>query len=329
MLLFTSLILSGAAFIAALFLLIRLDHARRMSDYQCNLAINLHARQMSAILKSAPILPGIARPGLVASVTTTRHRLGTVGMAVESMLLQTVRPESVNLYLSNDIDIGLLPESLIRLQDMGLNIHFVPDVGPHTKLIYALERYSNHHVITFDDDFYAPPNSLETLLRTAEQAPHAIVGNWVRQLRIGRDGKVRKAKEGRLMTPKTQVREIDAPSRPLRMGYDFFAYGTGGILYPPGCMDARVFDIATFRALCPTEDDVWFKAMSLLRDTPVAATNLGHSPKHHSLSGSQASALRHDNYCGSVQKASSQIAAVFEHFDLVDRIAHLNRQQYP
>ena len=157
MLLFTSLILSGAAFIAALFLLIRLDHARRMSDYQCNLAINLHARQMSAILKSAPILPGIARPGLVASVTTTRHRLGTVGMAVESMLLQTVRPESVNLYLSNDIDIGLLPESLIRLQDMGLNIHFVPDVGPHTKLIYALERYSNHHVITFDDDFYAPP----------------------------------------------------------------------------------------------------------------------------------------------------------------------------
>jgi len=109
------------------------------------------------------------------------------------------------------------------------------------------------------------------------------------------------------MTPKTQVREIDAPSRPLRMGYDFFAYGTGGILYPPGCMDARVFDIATFRALCPTEDDVWFKAMSLLRDTPVAATNLGHSPKHHSLSGSQASALRHDNYCGSVQKASVRL----------------------
>lgn len=322
-------ILAGAACIAALFLFQQGRRTTRLLDYSANLSINLHARQMSAALRASPALPGIVRPGLLASVTTTRDRLGTVGLAVESMLLQSVRPQVVTLYLSDGIETKELPDGVLRLQDYGLKLHFVPDVGPHTKLIYALRDYPGHVITTFDDDFYAPSNSIETLLRTAEQAPGAIVGNWVRQLCTGIDGKTKKAKSGKLITKRTQVREIDAPSCRLKIGYDFFAYGTSGILYPPGCMDKRVFEIDTFRRLCPTEDDVWFKAMSLLRDVPVAATCLGHSPKHHTLAGSQAVALRHHNYAGNRHQACSQMSAVFAHFDLDDRLKALKRRARP
>ncbi|MGZ6792725.1 MAG: hypothetical protein ACXVFV_07210, partial [Mycobacteriales bacterium] len=43
-----------------------------------------------------------------------------------------------------------------------------------------------------------------------------------------------------------------------------FLTGVGGILYPPGSLDPRVADVGSAMRLCPTADDVWFKAMSLL-----------------------------------------------------------------
>lgn len=178
-----------------------------------------------------------------------------------------------------------------------------------------------------DDDFYYPVNSVETLLRTGQAAPNAIVGNWVRQLKTDQSGRIKRAKSGKLVTTKKQVRDIDCGSPNLKIGYDFFAYGTSGVLYPPACMDDRVLDIDMFRRLCPTEDDIWFKAMSLLRDTPVAATSLGHSPKHHCLAGSQAVALRHQNYSAAAA-TDRQFAAVFEHFDLYERLKILKKRPF-
>jgi hypothetical protein len=320
-----SLIIAALALAAILFLIRQTFLDRRLMDYSANLAINLHAQQMSATLRPTRTLPGVVRPDLIASLTTTRNRLGTVGFAIESMLLQSVRPASIQLYISDAVEASEIPDALYQLQDYGLHINFVPDVGPHTKLIYALRDFPGHFITTLDDDFYLPVNSMETLLRTSQAAPNAIVGNWVRQLKTDRAGRIEKAKCGKLITTKKQVREIDCASPALKIGYDYFAYGTSGVLYPPACLDDRVLDIDTFRRLCPTEDDIWFKAMSLLRDTPVAATSLGHSPKHHCLAGSQAVALRHRNYSAAAA-TEHQFSAVFEHFDLYERLKMLKKR---
>lgn len=279
---------------------------------------------MSAHITSRP-LPGEMRPGLIASVTSTEPRLHVVAFAIESILLQSIRPESVHLYLSDGIDLASLPLALGRLQPLGLVIHSVPDVGPHTKLFYALQQFPAAHILTFDDDIYYPPNTVETMLRTAQAAPGAIVGNWVRKLRRGPSGAVLGARRGRLMTPKLLARELEPPARSTVVGFDLFAYGTGAVLYPPNCMDTRVFDVETMQAICPTEDDVWFKAMSLLKGVPVATSYLGHTPRHHSLRGSQAVALRHRNHGSLRSRSASQIRAAFSHFDLYGRLRELQR----
>jgi hypothetical protein len=98
-----------------------------------------------------------------------------------------------------------------------------------------------------------------------------------------------------------------------------FPYGTSGVLYPPGALSEQVFDVDLFTRICPKEDDVWFKAMSLIKGTLVATTGLGVNPQHHCIVGSQHEALRHLNHGagGNVE----QMRAVFEHFGLYQLLA--------
>lgn len=313
------LVLTGVAVTAHL-----VHRNRRLLDYSANLAINLHAREQTLKLCSSR-LPGLVQPEIVASFTTTRDRLHSAALAAQSIVLQTVRPSRVELYISDTVTPEEIPPLFNHLKDLGVTIHYVPDLGPHTKLIYALKDFPDAYIVTFDDDIYYPPHMIETLWRASAAAPGAVVGNWVRRLRFSRDGQVMKAKSGKLVTPKSLERHIDLPASTLTTGYDLFAYGTGGVLYPPDCMDERVFDVECFRGICPTEDDVWFKAMTLLKGTPVVATSLGHSPRHHCILGSQAVALRHTNYARSGAVTTSQIKAVFRHFSLTDKIDSLKQ----
>ena len=75
-----------------------------------------------------------------------------------------------------------------------------------------------------------------------------------------------------------------------------------------------VFNLDVFRELCPKEDDIWFKACSMVKGTPVVVTNLGINPKHHCIHGSQEEALRHFNHTQDGNRA--QMQSVFEYFDI-------------
>lgn len=301
--------------------------AFRLFEYGVNMNVNLHAAAMRGQLDGRP-LPGLMIADLVVSVTTISDRLPTAALAIQSILLQTMRPARIILYLSQDIPPEEIPPALGRLREYGVEIAFVRDIGPYTKLIYALRDHPAQSIITIDDDFYYPAHMIETLLRTARAAPGAIVGNWVRRLKFARNGTVMPAKQGHLVTPKLLERDVNQGRRPISIGHDLFAYGTSGVLYPPDCFDERVFDEATFQALCPTEDDIWFKAMALLKGTPVASTNLGLSPRHFCIHGSQAVALRHTNYAkaSGSSPAEEQIQRVFAHFDLYGQLNRLRQE---
>lgn len=296
----------------------------RLLHYLTNVIVNHHAQQMSSFLTPQSLSDRV-RDNLVGSITTTPSRMMSAVTAIESVLLQSVRPHKICLYISDKISPDEIPAALRRLEPYGVEVRRVEDVGPHTKLLYALRDFPEHHIFTFDDDIYYPANAVETLLNTAAKVPHAIVANWVRKLRFGLSGKVRMSRKGKLMTPRSQLWQIERPPSTIHIGHDLFAYGTSGVLYPPHCMDERVFDIDLFRKLCPKDDDVWFKAMSLLKGTPVATSGLGLNHEHYCILGSQAVALRHANYGrGRIGGASAtQIRAVFEHFDLYAKLAEL------
>jgi hypothetical protein len=44
-------------------------------------------------------------------------------------------------------------------------------------------------------------------------------------------------------------------------------------VYPPGSLNDEVFNSGVFMELAPTADDVWFKFMGLLNNTPVVMVN--------------------------------------------------------
>ena len=312
-----------AASLAAVTLQLRAD---RKLDYAISCIINAQAELLSRVLPSLDNC-GRIEQSLVASFTTTRDRLDLVHLAVESMMMQSVRPRSINLYLSDRIGRDEIPHCLARLctdSPAGLVIHFVPDVGPHTKLIYALQEFPDDCIVTFDDDVIYPSNTVDTLFRAHRMHPRAIVANWAREIPLDRRGRPAYIKKGRLLTPETLVSNLNQKARSTRPSHRAFAYGSGGVLYPPRALDSRVFDVECFRRLCPTEDDIWFKAMAILAGTPVVPTNLGIRLRHHNVRGSQATALRHQNHGAMKDNNEKQMRAVFAEFGLGSRLNQMN-----
>ena len=206
-----------------------------------------------------------------------------------------------------------------RLHDLierGLEIRQVPDVGPHTKLIYAWREFRDYPIVTFDDDMVYPIPTLQCLYDSHVQHPTAIVGNWARELAFDRDGEVVGVRHGRLLTPPLLEENVEVNRHIREPSLLAFAYGTGGVLYPPNSLDDRVDDVELAQKLCPKEDDIWFKAMSLLKGTRVLPTSLGITPPHHSLLGTQGVALRHDNHEDG--QHAVQLKRMFDYFDLYD-----------
>ena len=86
----------------------------------------------------------------------------TQRLAVESIFSQTLKPNNVVLYLSEkEFSTRPLPLTLMRQQERGLEVRFVDDLGPHTKLIPALKDFPEAIIVTIDDDYMYPFDLLE------------------------------------------------------------------------------------------------------------------------------------------------------------------------
>lgn len=278
--------------------------------------INNSTVQLKSAIRNGPSGLRSGESELIASVTTLASRLPLVHLAIESIFAQTIKPSQIVLWLSDEISSNAVETPELRsLQDRGLQIRFVKDVGPHTKLIYALQEFGDQCIVTFDDDIMYPINMIQALWLQHKSFPKAIIGNWARELAFDEFGKVLGVRSGRLLTPANLDTDIEQAVRyspaPTMIG---FPYGTSGVLYPPGSLNSRVFEVETFRDLCPKEDDIWFRAMGIMQGTPVVPTNLGINPKHHCITGSQYEALRHDNH--GQQQNLIQMQRVFEALDL-------------
>ena len=70
--------------------------------------------------------------------------------------------------------------------------------------------------------------------------------------------------------------------------------GAWGILYPPNCLSSQVLDVDLFLKIAPKNDDLWFKAMALLKNTiSMEASELPGEPIP--IIGSQKISLKQEN----------------------------------
>lgn len=180
-------------------------------------------------------------PNLVVSLTTTPERLPLTHKAIESIFHQSIRPAKIILWVSETAQNLKLSPELKALISKGVDLEYVPDVGPHTKLIYALRKYPDKNIITIDDDIYYPVHMISTLLEFHNKYPQAVIANWAREIAFDNAGKPLPIHHGALLNPLAASFDHSPMKYTPKENYLAVPYGVGGVFYPPRCSGQESF----------------------------------------------------------------------------------------
>ncbi len=203
---------------------------------------------------------------IIVSLTTIPPRLFDLGTTIESLLHQTMKPDTIVLWLNQDkVRLDELPLSLRGQMGRGLDVRLCEDIGPHTKLIPALKAFPDDIIITVDDDTLYPDDLVERLVLSYRRNPEVI--HCARARLIATD-KGRNFEYGN-----------DWPCLKSSMqGLDVLPLGVGGVLYPPKILHEDVFDLEKQKLLAPKADDIWFKTMSLRKKVECKRISVRRQP---------------------------------------------------
>ncbi|MBO5539820.1 MAG: hypothetical protein J5980_02620 [Muribaculaceae bacterium] len=238
---------------------------------------------------------------LIVSLTTYGSRLNEVYLSIESIMNQSLKPNMIILWLSEQFKNTTLPITIQNLQKRGLVIMFCPDIKSYKKLIPTFKLYPNDIIITVDDDVIYNYDLIENLVSSYKLHPNCICANRTR-----------------LITTKNGVFEPYSNwkySNESIISSHLLPIGVGGVLYPPNCFHGDITNEELFLQLCPTADDLWFKAMTILAGykTYRAPT---HEPIFYSNESVQDSSLMKLNVMGG--NNDRQIQLLNEHYNLID-----------
>lgn len=200
---------------------------------------------------------------ILITLTSIKSRIRDVFLVLESIVQQTMKPDEVVLWLSeDDFDDNLLPETLIRFKKKGLTIRYCKDIGSHTKLFYAAKEYPDYLLITVDDDIIYPHDLVENLYRTYLKYPECICCNSSRKISFDSQKNI---------LPYLKWERINTVMTPAKY---FLPLGVNGVLYFPGCFDEEFFNEEKMTELCPKADDIWFRVHTLRKNFNVVTTGM-------------------------------------------------------
>lgn len=224
--------------------------------------------------------PAIQIP-VVVSLTTIISRIETVHLAIRSVLVQQNTPEKVVLWLHEDLK-NKVPQHLLNLQGDIFQIQYSTYDCPHLKLIESLKKFPQKIIITIDDDQIYPKEFLKLLYQEHLQHPEAIISNISRKITFSTEKELLPYEQWPYVLTQPTENKFLLP------------LGVFGVLYPPGSLDASTTNMDLIAQLTPKADDLWFKAMSLLKETEVQITT--QKPKDATLIlGTQKIALKRFN----------------------------------
>lgn len=248
------------------------------------------------------------------SLTTIPERIRSIHLCLDSLLRQSRKPDRIVLWLNHTEVPGRprltpdsLPEALGRLVRRGLTIEWCENIGPHCKLLPALRRFPHARIVTADDDILYSCEWLETLVWAHAREPELIHCHRGHLMRFDAEGRILPYVEWRRQATATSDASID-----------LFPTGVGGVLYAPGDLSPEVFNEEALRELCPRADDIWFRAMSLLRGKRCKLVPRSPFKEHQcELKVSRRGGLRRDNVAGGGN--DRQIAAVAARYGVFRR----------
>jgi hypothetical protein len=193
---------------------------------------------------------------IIASLTSYPARIGSVHIAIRSILEQSLPPDKCILYLAeSQFEGGMsdIPDSLLGLIDEYegvLDIRFVDkDIRSHKKYAYAMREYPHDLIVLFDDDLIYDSDIIEELYFSYRRNRRLPAIYCVRAHRMAYDD------GGNLSSYATWEKEVKGPCGiPTE---DLFATTGAGSLIAPGTLSPEVLDTDAAFKLAPTADDVW------------------------------------------------------------------------
>ena len=236
----------------------------------------------------------------IVSLTSIPSRLKTLHLTIRSLLNQSVQPKKVILWLNVDLR-KKLPKALKDLENEIFEIRYSQLNCSHRKLVHSLEEFPNEIIITCDDDFMYRPNWLENIYEEHLRNPDYIIANQTRYIQYDSNGNPLSYKNWVYRNERTFNQNAVIP------------IGAEGVLYPPDVLSEKTTESELFLELTPYADDLWFKAMAILKNTKaILASN---RPKRAiPILGSQKYSLKKTNI--GADKNKIQWIALTEYFNI-------------
>lgn len=219
---------------------------------------------------------------IIVTLTSIPSRLNIIDLTIRSILNQPQKPERILLWLHQDLK-NQIPSKLAELQGDIFEIRFQDGLTcSHRKLIYALQEFPEHTLVTCDDDLIYHSTWLASLYNEHLQHPKSIIANECRLISYDEEGVLLPYKQWK-MYKGTDLND----QRLLPIGY-------GGVLYPAHSLHQDAIKHELFLELAPKADDLWFRMMSFLNGTEVRRPKQP-APKPTPIAGSQKISLKKTN----------------------------------
>lgn len=237
---------------------------------------------------------------LMVSLTSIPSRLGRLHLTIRSLLAGEQKAVKVVLWLNHALR-GAVPDSLGRMEGPLFEIRFAGLTSSHRKLVHALDAFPGTTIVTCDDDVMYDSTWLVRLHDDHRRHPDSVIAHQCRRISYDEAGSLLPYRHW-----PTETRTDVASPNLMPVGY-------GGVLYPPDCLFRDVCNADLFLTLAPVADDIWFKAMSLLRGTSVRRSSQpGDKPVP--IIGSQAVSLQKANI--GLDRNREQWEAVSAHYSI-------------
>lgn len=222
---------------------------------------------------------------IVVSLTSFPARFPQLHFVIRSILVQTMKPDKLILYLDQEVNPDEVPESLKELQKYGFQIEYRAEkIKPHKKYYYAMREYPDHLIITIDDDIIYPKDLIEGLFLMHQKHPECVIATRAHRMTFDYKGNLDKYNHWEW--------EWWIEGKPsMRL----MATGVGGVLYPAHCMSDKLFDLELIKKLSLNADDLWLKVMQVLVGTKVVVCDRHLKNNRLSVPGTQEVTLNAEN----------------------------------
>ena len=206
------------------------------------------------------------KPRIIVSLTSFPARINYAANVLGNMLLQTVRPDKVILYLSKEQFPNReadLPRNLLKMKEYGIEIKWCDgDIKAYKKFLPAMKEYPDDLLIILDDDLVYGPEMIEKLYEAHKAFPDAIIASRCHEIGMDENDKIR--------SYKTWKKQCGHDTYQLKD--DWFFTGGAGTLFPPHIFGEEIYDLDTIQEICPWADDIWLNIHAAINRVPIINT---------------------------------------------------------